>query len=278
MSAPNAAVPQALAIALGRGMGDPERGRVRARHQIGGGDLAAEEPAGQLDGVDDLHVARAAAQVAAQRPLDLGPGRARVRLQQLLGRHDHAGDAEAALDRAGQDERLLDQVRPIRRAQALDRRDLRALERGDPGDAREDGLAVDEDHAGAALALAVARLLGPGQAEVLPDQVEQDGLLLVGHDLDGSTVDGEGDLLHETLVLRDPRLPVDCCAGACGRRAHEWPPGGTLTGRAPGGQCRISRIWTARDPPAGRPRRPGRHPARPRLPGPRGRLQGGRRR
>ena len=75
------------------------------------------------------------------------------------------------------------EVRAVRRAEALDGGDLGALERGDLRDAREDGLAVDEDRAGAALALAVAGLLGAGQAEVLAEQVEQDGLLLVGHDL-----------------------------------------------------------------------------------------------
>ena len=198
----------------GPGEGRAEHRRVRGGQQVRGRDLAADEAAGQLDRVDDLHVAGAAAQVASQRPLHLCPRGIRVGGEELLGRHDHARDAEAALDGAGQDERLLDEVRPVRRAQALDRRDLRAVERRDLGDAREHGLAVDEDHARAALALAVAGLLRPGEAQVLADDVQQDRLLPVGDDLHGTSVDGETDLVHETLVLRAPRVPDNLCRDA----------------------------------------------------------------
>jgi hypothetical protein len=187
--------------------GRADRRRVLGRHEVRGCDLAAQEPAGQLHGVDDLHVAGAAAEVAAQRALDLVPSGVRVRGQELLGGHDHPGDAEAALHGARQHERLLDEVRPLGRAEALDRGDVGAGERRDLGDAREDGLPVHQDHARAALALAVAGLLGAGEAQVLADDVEQHRLLLVGHDLHGPGVDGEGDLLHETLA---PSMVMRC--------------------------------------------------------------------
>ena len=147
----------------GARMGDAQRRCVGARQEVGRSDLAAKEATGQLDRVDDLDVARAAAEVAAERPSDLGPRRGGVRLEQLRGRHDHAGDAEAALDGPGQHERLLDQVRPVGRA---------------------------------ALALAIAGLLRPGQAKILADEVEQERLLFVHDDLHRVGVDGEGNLLH----------------------------------------------------------------------------------
>src|SRR3954463_6582339 len=50
-----------------------------------------------LDGFDDIHVARTAAQVAADATANLGLARARVAGQQRGGSHDHARGAEAAL-------------------------------------------------------------------------------------------------------------------------------------------------------------------------------------
>ncbi len=181
--------------------------RVVAGQQVRRGELAAQEAAGQLDRVDDLDVAGATAEVAAERALHLGAGGVRVGLEQLGGGHDHAGDAEAALHGPGQHERLLDEARPVRRAEPLDRGDLGAVERGDLRDAREDGPAIDEDHARPALALPVARLLGAGQPQVVAQQVEQDRLALVGDDLHGVAVDGEPDPLHDWTPPRAGRSP-----------------------------------------------------------------------
>ena len=50
-----------------------------------------------LDGVDDLLVARATAQVMGQRLLDLIAARLNVVVDQAMGLHDHARDTEAAL-------------------------------------------------------------------------------------------------------------------------------------------------------------------------------------
>ena len=67
-------------------------------------------PGGQAHGLDDLLVARAAAQVAGQRLADLGVVRVGVAGQQVVGRDQQPGRAEAALHRAGVDERLLHRV------------------------------------------------------------------------------------------------------------------------------------------------------------------------
>src|ERR1035438_9516275 len=53
---------------------------------------------GFLDRVDDVLVARAAAEIAFQTVADFFLGGARVALQQLTGSHDHAGRTKAALE------------------------------------------------------------------------------------------------------------------------------------------------------------------------------------
>src|SRR5919205_2212493 len=58
-------------------------------------------------GVDDLLVARAAADAALEPVHDLLAGRPRVVLEQRLRRHHHAGGAEAALERRALEERAL---------------------------------------------------------------------------------------------------------------------------------------------------------------------------
>jgi hypothetical protein len=134
--------------------------------------LAAQETPGQLDGFDDLHVTGAPAQVATQGLLDVIDRGIRVCVQQRLGGHDHSGRAEPALDRTGQDERLLNEMRVVRRAEPLHRDDLGTLQVSHPRQAGMHRFAVDHQRAGAALALAVAGLLGSGQPQVLPQQVQ----------------------------------------------------------------------------------------------------------
>ena len=73
----------------------------------------------------------------------------------------------------------------------LDRRDLRAVPHDGQGQAGIDPPAVDQDRAGPALAV-VAALLGPGQAEVLAEGVEQ-GRPGGDVQLPADAVDREGD-------------------------------------------------------------------------------------
>ena len=98
-----------------------------------GRSLAAQEAAGQLHRLDDLHVAGAAAQVAAQGVLDLastvgfGFSSSSALVAMIM-----PGRAEAALDGPGQHERLLDEVRVVGRAQSFDRDDVRAVQVAPP--------------------------------------------------------------------------------------------------------------------------------------------------
>src|SRR2546428_4422686 len=65
---------------------------------------------GVLDGLDDIVVAGAAAEVALEPVPDLALRRARVALDELSGRHDHARRAEAALQSVLLPEAVLDRV------------------------------------------------------------------------------------------------------------------------------------------------------------------------
>ena len=65
-------------------------------------------PRRRQDGFDDLLVPGAAAQVAGEALLHLGPGRVRVVREQGVARDELTRDAEPALDRARVEERLLE--------------------------------------------------------------------------------------------------------------------------------------------------------------------------
>src|SRR5262249_19247780 len=79
----------------------------------------------QLDGIDDLSVARAAADVWGERALDRGARRLGAFVDQVFGPHDDAGDAEPALQAAGRDERAGEGV-ALNLAQAFKRVDALA--------------------------------------------------------------------------------------------------------------------------------------------------------
>src|SRR2546425_9170801 len=72
------------------------------------GRLAAHAKGGELDGIEDLGVTGAAAEVAGQRLLDLGAGRHRVVLEEPLGREEDPRRAVAALGGAQLGEGLLE--------------------------------------------------------------------------------------------------------------------------------------------------------------------------
>ena len=102
--------------------------------------------------VDNLDVAGAAAVIVAQRIADLVVRRVGILIEQRLGAHHHARDAEAALDGSGLavgvGVELLFLVR-----QTLDGDDVLSRQRIGKRRAGADGLAVNDDRAGAAGAL-----------------------------------------------------------------------------------------------------------------------------
>ena len=135
---------------------------------VGGG----ESLGGVRNGVEDIPVARAAAEIPAQVILDLRACRSRVLGQQRFGGENEPRCAKPALDRHTIDERLLDRVEPVRTRQTFDRLDLPAVGLVGERAARAHGRAVEEDGAGAT-DLRVARTLGAGQPEIVAQDIEQ---------------------------------------------------------------------------------------------------------
>ena len=146
-----------------------------------------EDLTGQQDTVDDLHIAGAAADVVADGEGGLLSGGIGIHVQQPLGGDDHAGDAEAALNGSrlaeGEGIHLLFPI-----GKALHREDGLALQLVGLGDAGLGGLAVDEDVAGAAGALA-APVLNGGQVQGIPQKADELLIFFHGHAL---PVNGEG--------------------------------------------------------------------------------------
>ena len=85
----------------------------------------------------------AAAEISGERLAHIFFGGARIAIEQFLGRHDHAGDAVTALRGLLSHEGLLQRVRLIDRAEALDRRDLGISKGPDRGDAGAHRRAID---------------------------------------------------------------------------------------------------------------------------------------
>src|SRR5215210_6408381 len=149
---------------------------------------------GPADRADDVLVARAAADAAGDRGADLLLARVRVHVEQPARGHQHAGGAEAALERVLLVEALLHRVERAAGLERLDRADLVALAHGGEDRARLHRLAVHQHDAGAAVG-GVAAPVGPGQPRVLADVVdEQAARLDVVADLLAVEVDGD---VHE---------------------------------------------------------------------------------
>ena len=120
----------------------------------------------------DVRIGRAAADVAAHELGDVLVAGGVALLDQLDRGHDLPGRAVAALERVVLDERALHRVQLVAVGEPFDRRDRVALGGERERQAGEHAAPVDPDRARAAGAL-VAALLGPGQAQVLAQRVEQ---------------------------------------------------------------------------------------------------------
>src|SRR2546425_285404 len=143
-------------------------------------------PGGQLDRLEDLDVPSAAAQIAGQRLADLLARRFRPGVEERLRGAQNSGSAVAALRGAELRERHLQWIGVRAPRQPFDRDDRPILALEGEDQTRELRPAVEEHRAGAALPQ-LAAVLGPGQAEIFAQDLEQ---RLVGR---------EGDLLDLTV-------------------------------------------------------------------------------
>src|SRR6266851_609598 len=146
-----------------------------------------------LHGLDDIDVARAAAQVPGNGLADLLLARVLVALQERARGHQHAGGAEAALQAVLLGEALLDGMELARLLQALDRGDLRAVGLHREHGARLDRVAV-EDHGARAAVRGVAADVGAGHPEHFADEVHEQEPRL-DFRLARGAVDGHADLV-----------------------------------------------------------------------------------
>jgi hypothetical protein len=133
---------------------------------------AVDHVAGQLHRLEDLLVAGASADIAAQTFLDLLEVSLGVAPQGRRRRHHHAGDAIAALAGTGLMEGLLDRRQVAAVGQPFDGLDLRITGLGGREKATLHQYAVDENGTGAAFAGA-APFLAAGQIEVVAEDVEK---------------------------------------------------------------------------------------------------------
>src|SRR4051795_5367634 len=111
----------------------------------------------------------AAAEIADERGADIGLVRPWIAVQQFLRRQDHATGAVAALGCLLLDERLLEHVRLVDRAETFEGRDLARLQRTDRYDAGAHRSAVDQHGAGPALRQPAA-ILGAIEFEIVADR------------------------------------------------------------------------------------------------------------
>src|SRR4030095_11199544 len=160
-----------------------------------------------LDGFDHLAVTGAATQVAREDIADVRHRWIRVLIQQPLGRHDHAGAAEAALERPFLLERFLNGMEAIGVREAFDGQHVAPVHLPCEHQARVHEVAIDDDRAGAAIA-DVASELGARQIETLPEEPEERRLRRHGSRA-LFAVDRKGDRNHQCA------FPVPACRFCC---------------------------------------------------------------
>ncbi len=201
---------------LGRMVGAEAIGALHLRQSVGAGDAGADRAARfrhrrigigaarhGVDGLDDLGVAGAAAEHAADAVLDLRARGGGVARQQVRGGHDHAGGADAALGRALGEE---GGAQPVdQRIGGLDRGDGRPSACAGGDEAGADLRAIEKDGAGAAIA-GIAADLGAGEPQALAQRV-------------GEARKGRGG------DLRASPLTVSVTVDAAGRSSIRRPSG-----------------------------------------------------
>src|SRR5947208_11545090 len=121
---------------------------------------------------DDVVVAGATADVAGKLAANFAFARLWMLFEQLTDAHDHAGRAEAALQRVMVLKGRLNRMQAAGRRETLDGGDRRTVRHDGEHRAGFDGMAVDIDRTGAALR-GVATDVRSGQTEIIPQQMDQ---------------------------------------------------------------------------------------------------------
>src|SRR3990170_2195657 len=214
------------------------------------------------DGLHDVHVACAAAQVSGDRHANLLLRGLRVHPKQFACCEDDAGCAKPALKAMVFPERLLQGVQPSMGRKPFDCRDLGAVRLDRKHRARLDGVAVKEHRAGPAMGR-VAALVCPDKPQMVADEVykQQTGLHLpfvrpaIHRDRDPMPTDLLRPRRRPSALLLPARLHRHRLTSAPARRPSRAldscrpRPWHVCAPRLPEG-----RVWAARLPrPASRP-------------------------
>src|SRR4051812_567491 len=153
---------------------------------------------GVLDGVHDVLIAGAAAEIARDALANLVLARLRVIGKEIRGAHDHPRRTEAALQAVLLPESCLQRMQLAASCQALDRDHSGAVSLNGEHRARFNGAVFDQHGTRAALAR-VAADVRPGQVQLLAEEVHQQRARLDVR-LAHLTVNSQRDLCHERLV------------------------------------------------------------------------------
>ncbi len=162
------------------------RGHRRADPGLGAGPTRHGD---RIDGLDDLGVAGAPAEVAGQAARDLIAARFGHPCEQRLGLHDDAGRAEPALRSPTRGEGLRPGG-PRRVRQSLEREHGPALDPAGRLRAGHHGTTIDDDRAGTARAFGRTAVLERAQATLAAQQVKQAGVRWRS-DIGGAPVEDE---------------------------------------------------------------------------------------
>src|SRR5262249_55618601 len=134
---------------------------------------AAKLGGGELNGLDDVLITGAAAEIPGDAETDLVLARIWVLLEQAIGTHDHARRAVAALQPVHFAEAFLQRVqRAVGRGHAFDGEEIAALRLHGEHGAGFDRSAVEIDRAGAAMA-GVAADMRAGQVQVFAQEMDE---------------------------------------------------------------------------------------------------------
>ena len=146
---------------------------------------------GLLNGLDDLVVAGAAAEIVGEEEADALFRGVRLIVEKLFGGDDEAGGADAALEGGVFEERLLQGVEFAVAGDAFDGGDAATFGFDSEDQAGGDDVAVENDSAGAAVAV-VAAFLGTREADDVAEDFEET-LARLAEEVDLLAVDGGGD-------------------------------------------------------------------------------------
>lgn len=151
---------------------------------------------GGTDGIYDVLIAGAAAEIAFQGVSNFGVGGVGIALDQLEGGHDHSRGAEATLQAVLFPEALLHRMKFAEGCDSFDRDDIATVALDGEHRARFDGESIDGDGAGTT-ERGFAAAVRAGEKKRVAEEMDEEK---PGFDFSGvlASIDGNGDLVLQS--------------------------------------------------------------------------------